>query len=1017
MKKNKGKFSFTLLQAIGTVFKSFILVGLLGGIAAMMIGSFILIKTIETAPELDVSKIYATESTIIYDKDGNIIDELGIQKREWVSYQDISPVLIDAIIATEDSKFYEHSGADWQRFLVALIGNLQSGDFDQGASTLTQQLIKQTHLTSEKSIDRKIKELYLAIKIEKQLTKEQIIEAYLNYSPFGGGINGIQKAAEYYFGTTANDLTLSQAATLAGLVQAPENYRPDRYADSAEKRRDIVLKLMVKHGYITKDLANLAAAEPITDMLVYHKSDEFDNTKYQSFIDAVLNEIENKYDLDPYSGLQIYTTLDPEAQSLVYDIQNSNKYVDWSATGLAKSTDVQSGIVFMDTQTGQVRAIGGGVNEEGVERGVNFATQLKRQPGSTAKPIFAYGPAIEYLKWGSGTTLDDELYTYQDGSGRIVHNYNHEYQGRMTIRYALNKSLNVPAVKAFNAVGAKDVQAFAENLGFEFNDEETLYESMAIGGASTGYSPLQMAAAYATFGNGGIYNEPITVEKIITNDGTVIKAEQESHRAISEETAYLLTDMLHTVMTEGTGTTANVGSMYLSGKTGTTNLDPSERSKYGYPDNAIRDSWFVGYSNYYTAAIWTGFNENKDGYITQSSQSKPWYVFNTLMKYLNPAGYEEPKRPSSIQSHSIEQESGDKDGEVQSPSKFTPSQYISSELFIKGHGPKGTSTRFQQLSTPKNFAGSYTGSALQFSWDHIKGYTLSTSEITSQIANAASLATKATNISQMPKLNPTESELRMMLKQIQIIGATVYDVYARDYAGSEVLLGSTTSNALTIDNVSIGDMARYKDFYIRARYENSGALTSENSNSITINCENCSKPVTIPNMKGWTKQQVEEWASTNGVNVSYSETASNEVDAGLVLSTSPATGTIFPGETLSVVIASAQLVVPNFKNESDFINQYQAWASLNSVNVSIKEEFHATLPKGAYIGSNPGIGSAISPGSTLTITISKGPKGNDSTTPPPSTGPDQSPDQSPDDLPDDENSGILGFPENDDSTD
>ena len=158
MKKNKGKFSFTLLQAIGTVFKSFILVGLLGGIAAMMIGSFILIKTIETAPELDVSKIYATESTIIYDKDGNIIDELGIQKREWVSYQDISPVLIDAIIATEDSKFYEHSGADWQRFLVALIGNLQSGDFDQGASTLTQQLIKQTHLTSEKSIDRKIKE-------------------------------------------------------------------------------------------------------------------------------------------------------------------------------------------------------------------------------------------------------------------------------------------------------------------------------------------------------------------------------------------------------------------------------------------------------------------------------------------------------------------------------------------------------------------------------------------------------------------------------------------------------------------------------------------------------------------------------------------------------------------------------------------------------------------------------------------------------------------------------------------
>ncbi|MBQ1785584.1 MAG: transglycosylase domain-containing protein, partial [Turicibacter sp.] len=241
MKKNNGnKFSLTLLQAIGTIFKSFLLVGLLGGIAAMMIGSFIIFKTIETAPELDISKIYATESTIIYDKDGNIIDELGIQKREWVSYDEISPVLIDAIVATEDSKFYEHSGADWQRFLVALIQNLKSGDFDQGASTLTQQLIKQTHLTSEKSIDRKIKELYLSLQIEKVLTKEQIIEAYLNYSPFGGSINGIQKAAEYYFGTTASDLTLSQAATLAGLVQSPNKYRPDYYADSAEKRRDTV---------------------------------------------------------------------------------------------------------------------------------------------------------------------------------------------------------------------------------------------------------------------------------------------------------------------------------------------------------------------------------------------------------------------------------------------------------------------------------------------------------------------------------------------------------------------------------------------------------------------------------------------------------------------------------------------------------------------------------------------------------------------------------------------------------
>lgn len=978
MKKNNGKkFSLTLLQAIGTILKSFLLVGLLGGIAAMMIGSFIIFKTIETAPELDISKIYATESTTIYDKDGNVIDELGIQKREWVSYDEISPVLIDAIVATEDSKFYEHSGADWQRFLVALIQNLQSGDFDQGASTLTQQLIKQTHLTSEKSIDRKIKELYLSIQIEKVLTKEQIIEAYLNYSPFGGSINGIQKAAEYYFGTTASDLTLSQAATLAGLVQSPNKYRPDYYADTAEKRRDTVLKLMVKHGYITEELATLAAAEPITDMLAYQESQTIDKTKYQSFIDAVLNEVEQKYGLDPYSGLQIHTTMDAEAQELVYDIQNTNKYVDWSTPGM--SGDIQSGIVFMDTKTGQIRAIGGGVNETGAERTENYATQLKRQPGSTAKPIFAYGPAIEYLKWGTGTTVDDELYTYQNGSGQIVHNYNHKYQGRMTIRSALNQSLNVPAVKAFNATGGTKVKTFAEKVGFTFNPETdlnsdgSLYESTAIGGVSSGFSPLEMAGAYATFGNGGIYNEPITIEKIVQSDGTVIEAEQESHRAMSEETAYLLTDMLHSAISEGTGTAANVGGMYLSGKTGTSNIPSDIISKYGMASGAIRDSWFVGYSQYYTAAVWTGFINNEDGYITNSTQSKPWAVFRNLMKYLNPYDSSAPTRPSSINAITIELESGDEDGEVQTPSKFTPSQYQKSELFISGYGPNGTSTRFQQLDTPQNLTGTYTNSMLEFSWDHVKGYTLSESEAASKAAYAAKVATAATYISEVPKLNPTESQLRMMLKQIQSIGQTIYDVYATDHYGNEILLGSTTDNKLTVENVSIGDMAKYKHFYVRARYEKSGALTSENSSSIEIACDSCSKPVEIPNMTGWTKEKVEEWAESYNISLSFTETPSNEVTSGLVLSTSPANGTLLPGGSLTVMIASPQLIVPNYQNEPNFINQYENWASLNSIKVVIKEEYHDTIAAGDFIGSNPGIGASIEQGSTLTITISKGP--------------------------------------------
>ena len=594
-------------KGLWTTFKILFFIGLIGGTLLAGAAGYTFMKIAEQAPPLDLNKIHAANSSIIYDRYGNVISEFGVEKREWVSYDEISPVLIDAFLATEDSNFFTHPGVDFQRLLVAVITNVLTGD-DQGASTITQQLIKQTHLTSDKNVTRKIQEMYLALQIEKELTKEQILEAYLNYSTFGGGIYGVEKAAQYYFGTSASDLTLSQAAVLAGLVQRPEAYRPDFYPDAAEYRRDIVLQLMVRHGYITEDLATAAKAQPITDLLACDLFEIDDREKYQSFIDEVLREVETKYGLDPRNGLQIYTTMDPDAQVLAYDLQHPTLSKDYD---LNWPTDMQSGIIFMETKTGEIRAIGGGYSDDATERGFNFATQLKRQPGSTAKPIFAYGPAIEYLNWGTGTMVDDELYTYQDGSGKIIHNYNHVYGGRMTIRNALNKSLNIPAVKALNAVGLEKVQEFAEALGFVFTEE--LYEPAAIGGFATGFSPLEMAGAYATFGNGGVYNEPITVTKIVKGDGTVIEAKQESHQAMSEETAYLMTDMLHTVMTEGTGTAANVQGMYLSGKTGTTNFAESERAAYNLPSNAIRDSWFVGYSSDYTAAIWTGYNDNSKG--------------------------------------------------------------------------------------------------------------------------------------------------------------------------------------------------------------------------------------------------------------------------------------------------------------------------------------------------------------------------------------------------------------------
>ena len=964
---NVTKFLKTFSIALWTFIKSLVLVLLFVGIAGMIWGSFYLKSVLDETPELDVSRIYATESTTIYDADGDIIAELGIEKRDWVSYNDISPVLIDAFLATEDSRFFEHHGVDWYRFIAAFFTNLSTGSFDQGASTITQQLVKQSHLSADKEIERKIQEIYLAIQLEQVLTKEQIMEAYLNYSPFGGSVYGIQKAAEYYFGKTADDLTLSEAATLAGLVQSPANYRPDREPENAESRRDTVLKLMVLHGYVDQVEADLAAAQPITDLLRYKETDSPELQVYQSFIDVVLNEVEDKYKLDPYSGLQIYTTMDKEAQQLLYDIQNGNSSVNLN--------NLESGIVFLETDTGLVRGIGGGVAEED-ERTFNNATDIERQPGSTAKPIFAYGPAIEYLGWGSGTTIEDKLYTYQSNPDTVVHNWDLMYRGPVTMRAALDRSLNVPAVTAFNAVGAEKVGDFASSLGIPVVKGE-IYESLAIGGATTGYSPMEMAGAYAAFGNGGIYNEPVTIEQIVTSDGTVIESTQESNRVMSEQTAYLMTNMLHSVMTDGTGTTANVSGMYLSGKTGTTNFDSATSEKLNLPQSAIRDSWFIGYSADYTTSVWTGHNVTKDSsqIITSYTQSTPWYIFRYIMQNLNPYDATPPTKPNGIVSSAIEKESYP----VKLPSSLTPGAYITNELFISGNQPTEYSTRFEQLGTPQNVTGSFDGSTLSMSWSNINNYTLPTNQINSMLSVHA--ANQRKSLANMSNVSVPEDELRMMLNQIKMIGSTTYKVYAKNHLGQEVNLGSTQSNKFS-KPLTVGQMSSYETFYVRAAYQNHSGLSSNNSNAIRIECANCFSYVTIPNMSGWTKSQVEQFASKNNLKLVFQEVTDTSVADGTVVSSSPAfNSSVEPATTLTVNIAIHPLTVPNYMTEGDVITKYKTFAALHNMTVNTVNQASDSVPVGHLIQTQPAIGAQISKGGTLTLVISTGPASQPEPTP------------------------------------
>jgi len=431
------------------VFRTLFLCILSGvSVVAIIFGLWVRNVLAET-PDLNTSSIFANVSTFIYDEDGVLLIELGTERREWVQFHEISPVMIDAILAIEDARFFDHYGVDWSRTIVAVMytaQNLATGvDSMQGGSTLTQQLINQTHLLMETgerdtTIERKLQEIMLAIQLEREFSKEQIIEAYLNFAPFGGRIFGVQAAAEFYFGVDASQLTLSQAATLAGLVQLPNVHRPDWNAIQTQIRRNEVLDLMVRHGFITPELRDLAAAEPVTDLLVYSEITRSDVERYQPFIDRVLNEAHERFGIDPMGGYRIHTTLNRDAQGFVFDLLMTNEHFAWPNEAM------QTGIAMVGND-GRIRAIAGRemLRADNYERGFNLAVDGRRQPGSVSKPIWAYGPAVEYLRWGTGTMINDELFAYGGGTdplgpGPLVRNFDNTYRGRVSLRNAMDHS-------------------------------------------------------------------------------------------------------------------------------------------------------------------------------------------------------------------------------------------------------------------------------------------------------------------------------------------------------------------------------------------------------------------------------------------------------------------------------------------------------------------------------------------------------------------------------------------------
>ncbi|MDR7238640.1 transglycosylase domain-containing protein [Neobacillus drentensis] len=694
------------------IFLTLVALGIIGILAG--VGTFAYL--VKDAPVLDPKLLKDPIPSKILDKDDKLITEVGAVNREYVNYKDIPQVVENAILATEDYRFYKHHGIDPIRLGGAVLANIQHGFGSEGASTITQQVVKNSFLTPEKTLKRKVEEAWLSYQLEQQYTKHQIFEMYVNKVYVSENSHGIATAAKIYYGKELKDLTLSEAAQIAGMPQSPNNYNPFDHPDLAEKRRNIVLTLMEQHGFISKQEMEKAKKVSVKSTVLNEKQRIVNEKPFDSFVDAVIDEVKETTDFDVFTdGLTIHTTLDPDAQTYVEDILNKSDIIDYP------DDEFQAGVALLDTHTGEIRAIGGGRNQK-VKRGFNYAIDTQRQPGSTIKPVLDYAPAIEYLNWGTYEMIEDKPITYS--SGKKFGNWDQSYKGAMTIRTALQLSRNSPAVQALQQVGLDKAKDFAVDLGIPLKE---IYESYAIGGFKTGVSPLEMAGAYSAFGNNGIYTKPHAIRKIKLRDGTFISTAPEPKVVMKDSTAFMITDMMTSVLEyPGTGTRAKVPGLPMAGKTGTTNYTDEEIQKWGIPSSrSVPDAWFTGYTTNYTASIWTGYkNRSTPINAVGDNQRLAQLLFKNIMAYVS-KDIDTPDftMPNSVQRVRIERGS-------MPPvlaSQYTPGSQIVTEYAVKGHAPNRVSKRYDKLNTPKKLKGKYdkVNQNITLTWDYKTNATFS----------------------------------------------------------------------------------------------------------------------------------------------------------------------------------------------------------------------------------------------------------------------------------------------------
>ena len=810
-KKNKNKKEN---KKKSNIWKKILIICLFLAIFAIIAFGLFCAYIVLTTETFNPNKLTSRESSIIYDKEGNEIYTLSnnqnddVEKRIKITYDDLPQVLIDALIATEDSRFFQHKGVDLARFLKASILQVLGRDAG-GASTLTMQVSKNsftnTTSTGIKGIIRKFRDIYISVfQIEKKYTKEEIIEFYFNNNLLGGINFGVEQASEYYFGKSASELTLAEASLLVGMYQSPNAYNPYNHPEAATKRRKTVLKLMVRHGYITEEEAAIANAIPVESLVVRDSENQSSTIPYQGYINMVIEEAQKITGKDPNTTpMKIYTALNTNMQQTIDDIM-SGKIYTWD------TEKVQSGIAIVDVNTGEIVAVGAGRNKG--PRDYNLATTARRMPGSTAKPLFDYGPAIEYENYSTYTLFNDEPWTYSNGVS--VGNWDGKYKGLMTMKYALSVSRNIPALKTFQQLKNKDILNFVTNLGIKPEIENgSIHEAHAIGGF-TGVTPLELATAYASFSNGGYHIQSHSIKKIEYIETKEIKEfKYKKTRVMADSTAYLITNMLEYAVNYQFNGGAKVSGMAVAAKTGTTNYSDADIKRLGLSKTAIPDLWTVAYTPEYSIAVWYGYEKaDSENHLKNSNNTPKDKIMKTVMTAIPKTG-SKFNIPSSVVKSKVEMGTWP----AQLPSDYTPSAFITEEWFVKGTEPTEVSERFAKLDDVKSLEAKYskTNNTIKLTWNHTTPNILSSSYLTSYF-------------NQNVFGNESAKYLQERLDyNAGTLGPLKYHIYLKD--GNNLKEVASTTNKEYTYKISIND-TNTLTFVVKVEYE---YFKSNASNGVT----------------------------------------------------------------------------------------------------------------------------------------------------------------------------------------